>query len=182
MMCLSEPEICLLIQQKLKYVSDKALSLSDCRMSSISVTHIRCTCMFLFINVWCFDLFLCQLLEDYSLVMVMLCDFQSRKFQFRTPLPGETIDPLAQQVENAINQSKKKLNAALARHRIKASVTSVESLLPTSVRNNEEIKSKMPVYLWVNQWKTRWYITEHYFLSLSQYMCIFIDVWPLLSN
>ncbi|KAL5011527.1 hypothetical protein ScPMuIL_010078 [Solemya velum] len=95
-----------------------------------------------------------EFLEDYSLLMVMLCDFQSRKFQFRTPLPGETIDPLAQQVENAINQSKKKLNAALARHRIKASVTSVESLLPMTVRNNEEIKSKMPVYLWVNQWKT----------------------------
>ncbi|XP_052276864.1 putative methyltransferase NSUN7 isoform X1 [Dreissena polymorpha] len=92
--------------------------------------------------------------EDESLVYVVLWDYQSRKFQARTPVPGETTDAEVQSVEEAIIEYKTKLNASLARHRIKASAPSIEFLLPDKVRSKEEIVSKTPVYIWVNLLKT----------------------------
>lgn len=83
--------------------------------------------------------------------MVILCDYQSRKFQKRTSAPGEHVDLSAQQVEESIMEVKTKLNASLARHRIKAEAPSVEHLLPDAVRSKEKIVSTMPMYLWVNQ-------------------------------
>lgn len=94
----------------------------------------------------------CQ--EDESLVYVVLWDYQSRKFQQRTPFPDEVLDPNVQSVEDAICEYKTKLNASLARHRIKAMAPSIEFLLPDKVRSKEEIRSKLPVYVWVNQLKT----------------------------
>ncbi|KAJ8298194.1 hypothetical protein KUTeg_024725 [Tegillarca granosa] len=92
--------------------------------------------------------------EDSGLVMVMLCDFQSRKFQQRTPFTNETLDETAEQVEEALLQVKTRLNAALARHRIKAAAPSLDHLLPDAVRSKEELRSNMPMYVWVNQIKT----------------------------
>ncbi|KAK3099250.1 hypothetical protein FSP39_001586 [Pinctada imbricata] len=90
-------------------------------------------------------------MEDSGLVMVILCDYQGRKFQLRTPFPNETLDQVAQQVEEAITECKTRLNAALARHRIKAEAPSLDHLLPESVRSKEEIRCSAPVYAWVNQ-------------------------------
>lgn len=101
--------------------------------------------------------------EDMGLVMVVLCDYQGRKFQQRSPTPGEELDAVAQQVEDAISECKTKLNACFARHRIKASAPSIEHLLPDLVRSKEEIRSQMPMYLWVNQTK----------LSVSEAMELF---------
>ncbi|KAL3880122.1 hypothetical protein ACJMK2_032391 [Sinanodonta woodiana] len=86
--------------------------------------------------------------------MVVLWDYQSRKFQQRTSIPGEVLDPDVQQVEDAIWELKTKLNASLARHRIKAAAPSLEFLLSDKVRSIEEISSRLPVYVWVNQLKT----------------------------
>ena len=87
--------------------------------------------------------------------MVVLWDYQNRKFQARTPLKGEVFDPVVQQVEDAIAEYKTKLNASLARHRIKASAPSLEFLLPDKVRSIEEVASRLPVYVWVNNLKTK---------------------------
>ncbi|XP_060075252.1 putative methyltransferase NSUN7 [Ylistrum balloti] len=103
--------------------------------------------------------------EDMGLVMVVLCDYQGRKFQLRSPSLAEELNPVAQQVEDAICDCKTKLNACFARHRIKASAPSVEHLLPDLVRSKEEIRSQMPMYLWVNQTK----------LSVSEAMELFKD-------
>ncbi|KAL4229770.1 hypothetical protein ACF0H5_010161 [Mactra antiquata] len=92
--------------------------------------------------------------EDESLVYVVLWDYQSRKFQQRTPLDDEVLDSTVQSVEEAILEYKTKLNASLARHRIKAMAPSIEFLLPDKVRSKEEIRSKLPVFTWVNQLKT----------------------------
>ena len=88
--------------------------------------------------------------------MVVLWDYQNRKFQQRTPFKDELLDPVVQQVEEAIVEYKTKLNASLARHRIKASARSVEFLLPDKVRSKEDLASKLPVYVWVNTLRTRY--------------------------
>lgn len=98
-----------------------------------------------------------QFKEDYSQVMVILCDFKERKFQIRQPPePKETSIPSLSQIEDALNTCKTKLNAALARSRIKARVLSIDHLLPDSVRQNDKIGSNMHMYCWVNQIKTTW--------------------------
>ncbi|XP_045204009.2 putative methyltransferase NSUN7 isoform X2 [Mercenaria mercenaria] len=94
----------------------------------------------------------CQ--EDQALVFVVLWDYQSRKFQQRTPFKDEELNTIVQSVEEAIIEYKTKLNASLARHRIKMMAPSIEFLLPDKVRSKEEIRSKLPVYVWVNQLKT----------------------------
>lgn len=113
---------------------------------TLSSYYISCTSQ---ISVYIFQ---CQ--EDQSLVYVVLWDYQSRKFQQRTPHKDENLDPIVQSVEEAITEYKTKLNASLARHRIKAMAPSIEFLLPDKVRSKEEIRSKLPVYVWVNQLKT----------------------------
>jgi len=52
-------------------------------------------------------------------VYVVLWDYQSRKFQQRTPFKDEVLDEVVRSVEEAIIEYKTKLNASLARHRIK---------------------------------------------------------------
>lgn len=73
----------------------------------------------------------------------------------RTPLPGEKPDPYLREIERAIVKAKTKLNAALARNRIKNNVASVEKLLPDAVREHERHANKMHVCCWVNQLVTR---------------------------
>ncbi len=87
--------------------------------------------------------------------MVILCDYRQRKFQIRIPLKDEKLDPHLKEIEKALLKAKTKLNAALARSRIKNNVASVDKLLPENVREHEKHADKMHVCCWVNQLKTR---------------------------
>ena len=60
-----------------------------------------------------------------------------------------------QQIEDAVYGYKSKLNASLARCRIKLSVSSLLSLLPENVREADKIAPEMFVCCWVNQLKIR---------------------------
>ncbi|KAK2182673.1 hypothetical protein NP493_341g02041 [Ridgeia piscesae] len=95
-----------------------------------------------------------EFIEDAGVVVVMLCDFQKRRFQQRWPLPDEELDQNLVDIERAILLMKTKLNAALARSRIRARVLSVDSMLPDTVRENERISSGMRIHCWVNRLNT----------------------------
>jgi len=88
-------------------------------------------------------------------VMVILCDYKLRKFQRRMLEPGEVTVLKMSEIEEALYRSKTKLNAALARSRIKSRVLSIDWLLPDSVRKNDKIGCRMHVTCWVNFVKTR---------------------------
>jgi len=87
--------------------------------------------------------------------MVILCDFKLRKFQRRLLAPGEEINPKMSSIEDAVYRSRIRLNAALARSRIKSQVLSIDWLLSDSVRKNDTIGAKMHVACWVNCLKSR---------------------------
>ena len=122
--------------------------------------------------------------EELAVVIVILCDFTIRKFQRRrssttsrlplsepiktqiktssskAPPPedaaAETEDiPYLTRIEDALCRCRTKLSAAHARSRIRARVLSIESLLPSNVRQNDELASRMNVCSWVNYAKTR---------------------------
>lgn len=95
-----------------------------------------------------------ELKDDAPLVMVMMWDFQSRKFQPRVPIGDEMLHEACLEIERAILEMKTKLNASLARRRIKASAPSIEHLLPHNVRSKSDSQQPLPVYAWVNQLKT----------------------------
>ncbi|XP_032708752.1 putative methyltransferase NSUN7 isoform X3 [Lontra canadensis] len=88
-----------------------------------------------------------------SLIIVMLYDFQDRKFQAR--LFSDHEEPIAevQEVENLLNSFKTKLAAALARCRIKHDALSIYHILPETVRNQELRASTLPLYAWINTCK-----------------------------
>ncbi|CAH1778389.1 unnamed protein product [Owenia fusiformis] len=92
--------------------------------------------------------------DDEGIVMVMLYDFQHRKFQQRTPLRHEILDDELTDIEKALNKCKTKMNASLARNRIKSSALSLDHLLPDNVRKNEEVSVSLPIFAWVNLIKT----------------------------
>lgn len=97
--------------------------------------------------------------------MVILCDFKLRKFQRRLLKPGEILDPKLSQIEEALYRTKVKLDAALARSRIKSQVLSIDWLLPDTVRKNDKIGANMHVTCWVNFLKCRLVISlisHHY--------------------
>jgi hypothetical protein len=87
--------------------------------------------------------------------MVILCDFKLRKFQRRLLASDEQIVPRMSQIEDAIYRAKTKLNAALARSRIKSRVQSIDWLLPASIRMNDRLGSRQYVTCWVNFIKAR---------------------------
>ncbi|XP_034365049.1 putative methyltransferase NSUN7 isoform X2 [Arvicanthis niloticus] len=85
-----------------------------------------------------------------SLIVVMLYDFQDRKFQPRVlPNDEETIAEV-QEVETLLNSFKTKLAAALARCRIKHDALSIYHILPETVRKQEQRASTLPLYAWIN--------------------------------
>ncbi|KAK2495811.1 hypothetical protein MC885_017388 [Smutsia gigantea] len=88
-----------------------------------------------------------------SLIIVMLYDFQDRKFQAR--LLSDNEEPIAevQEIENLLNSFKTKLAAALARCRIKHDALSIYHILPETVRNQELRASTLPLYAWINTCK-----------------------------
>ncbi|XP_055894719.1 putative methyltransferase NSUN7 isoform X1 [Biomphalaria glabrata] len=89
-----------------------------------------------------------------SLVCIILYEYQSRKFQRRTPFPDEDLDRTCLEVEEALLKVKTKILSVIAKERIKNNAPSIEYLLPEHIRNKDETKSKTPVYMWVNQFKT----------------------------
>jgi len=93
--------------------------------------------------------------------MVILCDYKLRKFQRRMISADEVIVDKMSHIEEALYRSKTKLNAALARSRIKSRVLSIDWLLPDSVRKNDKIGSRMHVTCWINLIKTRLHTVTH---------------------
>ncbi|XP_025047845.1 putative methyltransferase NSUN7 isoform X2 [Alligator sinensis] len=97
----------------------------------------------------------CQSISDEltSLVVVMLYDFQDRKFQARQISDEE--EPIAEvrEVEHYLYSFKTKLAAALARCRIKHDALSIEHILPETIRKQEQRASALPLYAWINALK-----------------------------
>lgn len=88
-----------------------------------------------------------------SLIIVMLYDFQDRKFQPRAfPNNEESISEV-QEVESLLNSCKTKLAASLARCRIKHDALSIYHILPEAVRKQEQRASILPLYAWINTGK-----------------------------
>ncbi|XP_067591913.1 putative methyltransferase NSUN7 isoform X2 [Pseudorca crassidens] len=88
-----------------------------------------------------------------SLIIVMLYDFQDRKFQARLISDNEESVAEVLEVENLLNSFKTKLAAALARYRIKHDALSIYHILPERVRNQELRASTLPLYAWINTCK-----------------------------
>ncbi|XP_078072696.1 putative methyltransferase NSUN7 isoform X2 [Mustelus asterias] len=94
-------------------------------------------------------------IDSTSLVVIMLYDYQDRKFQPRSISEAEQdVIPEVREVEKSLSNFKTKLAAALARCRIKNDAISIDLILPESVRNQERRASSLPLYAWVNVLKT----------------------------
>ncbi|CAH2300070.1 methyltransferase NSUN7 isoform X1 [Pelobates cultripes] len=92
--------------------------------------------------------------EMTSLAVVMLYDFQDRKFQPRYAYDNDEIIEEVREVEKLLYRYRTKLAASLARSRIKYSAPAIEYILPENVRKEELRASKLPLYAWVNTAKT----------------------------
>uniref|UniRef100_G3U1Q6 NOP2/Sun RNA methyltransferase family member 7 n=1 Tax=Loxodonta africana TaxID=9785 RepID=G3U1Q6_LOXAF len=88
-----------------------------------------------------------------SLIIVMLYDFQDRKFQARLLSDNEDSISEVQEVETLLNSFKTKLAASLARCRIKHDALSIYHILPETVRKQELRASTLPLYAWINTCK-----------------------------
>ncbi|XP_066576599.1 putative methyltransferase NSUN7 isoform X2 [Amia ocellicauda] len=100
-------------------------------------------------------LYLSQSMPDEltSLVVVMLYDFQDRKFLPRScPDRDDEIEEV-REVEKCLFRYKTKLAASLARCRIKHDLLTIDFMLPESVRKKQERASSLPLYGWVNTLK-----------------------------
>ncbi|XP_040276488.1 putative methyltransferase NSUN7 isoform X1 [Bufo bufo] len=96
--------------------------------------------------------------EMTSLVVVMLYDFQFRKFQPRYLSNKDEVVEEVQEVETLLESYKTKLAAALAKCRIKYAAPTIEYILPETVRKQEQRASTLPIYAWINTTKAS--ITE----------------------
>ncbi|KAJ8015379.1 hypothetical protein DPEC_G00025520 [Dallia pectoralis] len=91
--------------------------------------------------------------DQMSLVAVMLYDFQDRKFLPREH-QGEELVQEVREVENCLLRFKTKLAAALARCRIKHNLPTIDCILPEAVRNKQDRAQRLPLYAWVNTFKS----------------------------
>ncbi|XP_075051005.1 putative methyltransferase NSUN7 isoform X2 [Mixophyes fleayi] len=89
-----------------------------------------------------------------SLVVVILYDFQDRKFHPRYISHKDEVIEDVRQVETVLYSYKTKLAAALAKCRIKHSAPTIEYILPEVVRKQEQRASTLPFYAWINTAKT----------------------------
>ncbi|XP_015799072.3 putative methyltransferase NSUN7 [Nothobranchius furzeri] len=90
------------------------------------------------------------------LAMVMLFDFQDRKFVLHKR-PTEDDQEAIQAVrdlERSLQKCKTKLAAALGRYRVKNSLQSVSCFLSDSVRTKGHQEKCLPIYAWINTLKT----------------------------
>ena len=117
-------------------------------------------------------------MDDLAVVMVTLCDYMTRKFQRRlrrkqqrhvTSSSTSSVDYVTDDdvtdddkeyeylagIEDALDSCRTKLRASHARSRISAQVLSIDALLPSRVRQNDQLASRMVVSAWVNFRKTR---------------------------
>ncbi|XP_041640016.1 putative methyltransferase NSUN7 [Cheilinus undulatus] len=90
------------------------------------------------------------------LAMVMLFDFQDRKFLMHKRSAKDEEEPLQEvrDMESSLLRCKIKLAASLARCRVKQSLQSVSCFLSDLVRTKQHRATRLPVYAWVNTLKT----------------------------
>ncbi|XP_008411441.1 putative methyltransferase NSUN7 isoform X2 [Poecilia reticulata] len=90
------------------------------------------------------------------LAMVMLYDFQDRRFLLRRrPAEGEQVVVAeVRDLEKSLQRWKIKLAASLARFRVKHSLQSVSRFLSDSLRTKERRAKSLPFYAWVNTLNT----------------------------
>ncbi|XP_014055294.1 putative methyltransferase NSUN7 isoform X2 [Salmo salar] len=91
--------------------------------------------------------------DQMSLVVVMLYDFQDRKFLPRE-YQGEELVQEVREVENCLLRFKTKLAASLARSRIKHDLLTIDCILPEAVRKKQERANRLLLYAWVNTLKS----------------------------
>ncbi|XP_036798750.1 putative methyltransferase NSUN7 isoform X1 [Oncorhynchus mykiss] len=91
--------------------------------------------------------------DQMSLVVVMLYDFQDRKFLPRE-CQGEELVQEVREVENCLLRFKTKLAASLARSRIKHDLLTIDCILPEAVRKKQERANRLLLYAWVNTFKS----------------------------
>ncbi|XP_054634391.1 putative methyltransferase NSUN7 [Dunckerocampus dactyliophorus] len=86
------------------------------------------------------------------LAMVMLCNFQERKFLpcQRLAKEGEKPQREVRDLENKLHNCKTKLAASLARSRVKHGLQSVSRILSEPVRSKQHRARLLPLYAWVN--------------------------------
>ncbi|XP_054649078.1 putative methyltransferase NSUN7 [Dunckerocampus dactyliophorus] len=96
-------------------------------------------------------LFLSHLIPDdqMSLFAVMLYDFQDRKFLPQNHHKEMSIQEV-RDVEDYLLRCKTKLEASLARYRIKHELSSIECVLPESVKVKQERSNRLLLYAWLN--------------------------------
>uniref|UniRef100_A0A672FRM9 SAM-dependent MTase RsmB/NOP-type domain-containing protein n=1 Tax=Salarias fasciatus TaxID=181472 RepID=A0A672FRM9_SALFA len=90
------------------------------------------------------------------LAMVMLFDFQDRRFSLRSA--EETLEAVQEvrDLERGLQRCKTKLAASLARCRVKHSLQSVSCFLSRPVRTKQHRAKRLPLYAWINTLKTRY--------------------------
>ncbi|XP_051917585.1 putative methyltransferase NSUN7 [Hippocampus zosterae] len=87
--------------------------------------------------------------DQMSLFAVMLYDLKGRKFFPQDQTGKESIREV-RDVENYLIRFKTKLEASLARYRIKHDLSSLDCILPESVKVKQERSNRLPLYAWVN--------------------------------
>uniref|UniRef100_A0A3Q3RTJ0 NOP2/Sun RNA methyltransferase family member 7 n=1 Tax=Mastacembelus armatus TaxID=205130 RepID=A0A3Q3RTJ0_9TELE len=92
--------------------------------------------------------------DQMSLAVVILYDFQDRKFLPRKHKGKEEIIQEVRDVENYLLRFKTKLAASLACYRIKHHLLSIECILPESVKMKQERSKRLPLFTWVNTLKS----------------------------
>ncbi|XP_064274393.1 putative methyltransferase NSUN7 isoform X2 [Passer domesticus] len=93
--------------------------------------------------------------ELTSLLVVMLCDLQDRKFEKRKVFAEEEPVAEVQEIGHYLYRYKTKLAAALARCRIKYDALSIEYFVPETISKQEQRTSAVPVCFWINTFKIR---------------------------
>ncbi|KAK9540188.1 hypothetical protein VZT92_002657 [Zoarces viviparus] len=90
------------------------------------------------------------------LAMVMLFDFQDRRFLPRERSMKEGEEPLQEvrDLEGSLQRCKTKLAASLARCRVKQNLQSISCFLSDPVRTKQHKAKHLPLYAWVNTLKT----------------------------
>lgn len=92
--------------------------------------------------------------DQMSLVVVMLYDFQDRKFLPRQYSRAKEFINEVRDVETYLLRLKAKLAASLARWRIKHELLSIECMLPESVKIKHRRASNLLLHAWVNTLKS----------------------------
>lgn len=96
-----------------------------------------------------------QLREKMSLLLVMLFDYQQRKFHTKHfQLSSTDLRQAIEEVSDALISHKTRLSAALARLRVRADSRDVEGILPEKERNMALLAQLQPLCVRINTLKT----------------------------